>query len=388
MYNVLLVTGSRAEYGIMSKLIKRLANDSEINFKLVATAMHLEEKYGNTYQEIENDGIEIAYKIPMNLVDTSNKTILNGMSILQDALAEILENEKFDLCIILGDRYEMLSVVNACVINRIPICHLHGGEKTLGNYDEFIRHAITKMSHLHLTATTEFSNRVKQLGEQQVHNIGSLGVNNVLQDQKFTKDELASRLGVDLSNKYFVVLFHPVTLQGEADLIRQTADLLKVLDEKADEYDFIFIGSNSDTGSDEIAKQISGFLKKHPHCSNFKSLNVQEYHSLILHSLGLIGNSSSGLIEVPSLQKYTLNIGDRQKGRVRGTSVIDVADDYNSIKQGVNLLIDKLADQTKIINPYFQENSLEMAINIIKNALKDGITIEKDFNDLELKWML
>lgn len=386
MYNIVLVTGSRAEYGIMKKLISKLDISDKVNLKIVACAMHMEEKYGYTYKEIEKDGFDIDLKVNMELRDTSDKTILKSMSILQNSLADYFSNNKFDLVIILGDRYEMLSVVNSAVLNKIPICHIHGGEKTLGNYDEFIRHSITKMSHLHLASTEEYKKRIIQLGEEvlKVHNIGSLGVENVLTEKLLTREELFDRLSLEINQEYFVVLFHPVTLDGIESVIYQTQELICALEKHSDDYSFIFIGSNSDSGSDEITEIINTYINNNRNSYKFKSLSTIEYHSLIKSSKGLIGNSSSGIIEVPSLGVNTLNIGDRQEGRVRGNSVIDVETSCVSITKGIEELIIKNEKNEIIINPYYKKEASENAYNIILKALEDEISIKKIFNDINL----
>ncbi|MGT2829355.1 UDP-N-acetylglucosamine 2-epimerase [Streptococcus hillyeri] len=379
MYNICLITGSRAEYGIMKPLIEKLWNDPECQLDIVATAMHMEEKYGMTYRVIENDGYVIAKKIFLDLKDTSKQTVTTAISTLQVALSSYFSENSYDLIVILGDRYEMLAVANVALIYNIPVCHLHGGEKTLGNFDEYIRHAITKMSHLHLASTEDYRQRIIQLGESpdKVINTGSLGVENALKLPKLHKGELEEQLGQALPNDYYVVLFHPVTLDDEQDAEAQIIALLSALEIFKESY--IFIGSNSDTGSDLIMAQINRFLKKHKGSSLYRSLTTQQYHSLIRHSKGLIGNSSSGLIEVPSLEKPTLNIGDRQKGRLHGPSVIDVPVEQDAILKGLQQL-----NTIKIFwNPYEKENSSQLAYKAIKKALIDGITTAKDFYDVK-----
>ena len=240
MKNVCVVTGSRAEYGIMRALLLKLNKEQNIKLDVVVTAMHLEEKYGNTYKQIEEDGLNIIKKIPLNLENTSKKCVSRSLAILTTGLSELFEEVKYDLIIILGDRYEMLPVVNVALIYNIPVCHLHGGEKTLGNFDESIRHAITKMSHLHLVASEEFKNRVIQLGEeeQNIHNIGAMGVENVIKQDFLTKKELEETLGLELEEEYYVVLFHPVTLE-DGGALKQIRTLLEVLSEQTKQVVFI-----------------------------------------------------------------------------------------------------------------------------------------------------
>ena len=377
MKNVCVVTGSRAEYGIMRALLLKLNKEQNIKLDVVVTAMHLEEKYGNTYKQIEEDGLNIIKKIPLNLENTSKKCVSKSLALLTTGLSELFEKIKYNLIIILGDRYEMLPVVNVALIYNIPVCHLHGGEKTLGNFDESIRHAITKMSHLHLVASEEFKNRVIQLGEEEhnVHNIGAMGVENVMRQDFLTEKELEETLGIELKEEYYVVLFHPVTLE-DGGALKQIQTLLEVLSEQNKQV--IFIGSNSDTDSDKIMNEIEKYTMKNNNSKMFISLKPREYHSLVKHSKGLVGNSSSGLIEIPSLKVPTLNIGNRQLGRLRGPSVVDVDTTKESIQKGLKEL-SKIRD---FYNPYEQENSIEKAKEAILDYLSKDRSIIKEFNDM------
>lgn len=377
MKNVCAVTGSRAEYGIMRALLLKLGKEQNIKLDVVVTAMHLEEKYGNTYKQIEEDGLNIIKKIPLNLENTSKKCVSKSLALLTTGLSELFEKIKYNLIIILGDRYEMLPVVNVALIYNIPVCHLHGGEKTLGNFDESIRHAITKMSHLHLVASEEFKNRVIQLGEEEhnVHNIGAMGVENVMRQDFLTEKELEETLGIELKEEYYVVLFHPVTLE-DGGALKQIQTLLEVLSEQNKQV--IFIGSNSDTDSDKIMNEIEKYTMKNNNSKMFISLKPREYHSLVKHSKGLVGNSSSGLIEIPSLKVPTLNIGNRQLGRLRGPSVVDVDTTKESIQKGLKEL-SKIRD---FYNPYEQENSIEKAKEAILDYLSKDRSIIKEFNDM------
>lgn len=377
MKNVCVVTGSRAEYGIMRALLLKLNKEQNIKLDVVVTAMHLEEKYGNTYRQIEEDGLNIIKKIPLNLENTSKKCVSRSLAILATGLSELFEEAKYDLIIILGDRYEMLPVVNVALIYNVSVCHLHGGEKTLGNFDESIRHAITKMSHLHLVASEEFKNRVIQLGEEEhnVHNIGAMGVENVIKQDFLTKKELEETLGMELEEEYYVVLFHPVTLE-DGGALKQIQTLLEVLSKQTKQV--IFIGSNSDTDSDKIMSAIEKYTKKHNSSKVFISLKPREYHSLVKYSKGLVGNSSSGLIEIPSLKVPTLNIGNRQLGRLRGPSVVDVDTTKESIQKGLK----KLSNIRDFYNPYEQENSIEKAKIAILDYLSKDRSVIKEFNDM------
>ncbi|MEG1518855.1 MAG: UDP-N-acetylglucosamine 2-epimerase [Cetobacterium sp.] len=386
MKRLAYITGSRAEYGIMRRVLKKINESRDIELTIVATGMHIDKKYGQTYRVIEEDGFKIDKLIDIQIDNSDNSKILNSMAICQKEFGEYFQENKFDGVMILGDRYEILSVAIAAAMHNIPLIHLHGGEKTLGNYDEFIRHAITKMSKLHLVSTEEYKDRVIQMGENPkfVFNVGALGAENSLKMNLPTKSELEDRFG-DLNKNYFMVVFHPETVTG-VSVKEQMENLLKSLDIFKSENDFIFIGSNSDTGSDIIFDMVSKYCKD----NQFKfltSVRPEEYLALIKYSKGLIGNSSSGLIEVPSLKVPTINIGDRQKGRVRGESVIDVAANMDQIVDGIKKSqSEKFQEILKnSINPYYQKNVAEEVCSVILEFLNSKDLNEiKDFYDLKI----
>lgn len=383
MKKLAYITGSRAEYGIMKRLLKKIYNSKEIELTIVATGMQVDKKYGNTYKVIEEDGFKIDKLIDIKIDNSDNSKILNSMSICQSEFGKYFQEKKFDAVMILGDRYEIFSVAIAAAMHNIPLIHLHGGEKTLGNYDEFIRHAITKMSKLHLVSTEEYRKRVVQMGEnpKSVFNIGALGAENSFEMSLPEKKELQNRFG-STKKDYFMVVFHPETVT-DVSVESQIDELLGAIDNFKDKYDFIFIGSNSDTGSETIFNMVNDYTRK----NNFKfltSVKPEEYLALIKYSKGLIGNSSSGLIEVPSLKIATINIGDRQKGRVRGESVIDVQAKKHEIIEAIecsqSTSFKNMLKST--INPYYQKEVMEEAYKIIKEFLNsDRLKEIKDFYD-------
>lgn len=364
------VTGSRAEYGIVKRLLKSLQNDPELDFSLIVTAMHLEPQYGNTVKIIEEDGFLVREKIAVKLNSQNNQTILTSIAETLDLFGKHFQMHNYDAVMVLGDRYEMLAVATAAAMHNIPLIHLHGGEQTLGNYDEFIRHCITKMSKLHLTSTEEYRKRVIQLGEvpESVINVGSLGAENSLLLDLPSKEELVVTLGIP-TQPYFMVVFHPETL-NDYPVISQVNELLTALEQFKADYQFVFIGSNSDTSADQIFKRFKDYTDENGY-KFFTSVKPEEYLALIKHSQGLIGNSSSGLLEAPSCGVGTVNIGNRQQGRVRGESVIDVATDSVSIIQGINQLIssDFNARVPYMTNPYYQHNATEKAHRAILDFL-------------------
>ncbi len=384
MKKLLYVTGSRAEYGIMRRLLKKLDEDKNIQLDIVVTGMHLMKEYGETFKEVESK-FNVIEKIDIEIANSNNYDVLHSMSLAMEKFAKFFLNNKYDAVMLLGDRYEILPVAIASAINNIPLIHIHGGEKTLGNYDEFIRHSITKMSKLHLVATDEYRNRVIQLGEnpETVKNVGSLGVANAMELELLSKKELENKLG-NFSKPYFVVLFHPETIT-EISLEQQTENLISALNKFKDRYDFVFIGSNSDTGSDKIQKIIKNFVDKN-NCKRFLSLKNYEYFSLLKNSQGLIGNSSSGIIEVPSLKIPTINIGNRQLGRVKGTTIIDCSADTEDILKAIEKSqsesYKKILNES--VNPYYQENSLEKYYSEIKKFLDKDNNYLKDFWDIKI----
>ncbi|MDE5206953.1 UDP-N-acetylglucosamine 2-epimerase [Citrobacter amalonaticus] len=386
MKKILYVTGSRAEYGIMKRLLLRLSEEKDVELAIVATGMHCDERYGSTYKIIESDGLAIDKLINININNSSNAEVLETMARCQIAFGEYFEEHKFNAVMVLGDRYEIFSVATAAAMHNIPIIHLHGGEKTLGNYDEFIRHAITKMSRLHLASTEEYRRRIIQMGENpsDVFNVGALGAENAKLMKLPSKEDIECKYG-PLSRPYFVVVFHPETL-SYIPPVEQIDKLLSALKKFSSEYDFVFIGSNSDTGSDAIISKINHYCMVSG-SKFFTSILPEEYLALNKYSQGLIGNSSSGLIEIPSLGVPTVNIGDRQKGRVRGASVIDcvceVQDICAAIKKSQTCFYDK-AD-TSYINPYYKQEALENIIVTIRKFLMQDLSNYKDFYDIEFE---
>ena len=382
MKKLLYVTGSRAEYGIMKRLLKKLDEDDEISLEIIITGMHLLKEYGETYRELEKD-FKSTKKIDIEISSKDNYEVLHSMSIAMEKFSKHFRDNKYDALILLGDRYEILPVAIVAAFNNIPIIHIHGGEKTLGNYDEFVRHSITKMSKLHLVATEEYRKRVIQLGENPdtVKNLGSLGVANVLEMRLLNKKELEDIIG-EIKKPYYIVLFHPETI-SEISLEEQTNNLIEALSKFREKYNFVFIGSNSDTGSDKIQKIIHKFVKENNY-KRFESLQNFEYFSLLKYSEGLIGNSSSGIIEVPSLKVATINIGNRQLGRAKGETIIDCNSSVSEIEKAI--LKSQSNEYRNLLknskNPYFQKNSLEKYYQEIKKFLEKNNKYLKDFYDL------
>ena len=381
MYRIGFITGSRADYGIMRRYLKLMHEDKDIDLEIIVTGALLSDTYGHQVDLIYKDGFKVGAEIPVDLDSSSNRFVLKTMAQTMDRFAEFFEQNMYDLIIILGDRYEMLSVATAASMQRIPILHIHGGEATYGNYDEFIRHCITKMSLYHFTATNEYRNRVIQLGEHpdKVFYLGALGAENCLYIEEENVSDEIKRLE---KKKYFVVLFHPETLTNVSTL-QQVNELLKAI-ERFDEYKFVFLGTNADTHSDIIRNTVKKFVSEHSNAMYFENLHTDGYHYLLKKSICLIGNSSSGIIEAPSLGIYTVNIGDRQKGRVRGNSVLDVVCNSESIAKAITDVIG-LFEKIEPINPYYKEDSANLYYSTtlsLLNRISDDIQEPKMFYDL------
>lgn len=378
MYKIAYATGSRADYGIVRNYLKKLDADENINLEILVTGTLLEEEFGNAVTIIEKDHFDISLKVPLHLNIDTTSGIINSMSIALKKFGEFFEDRKYDLLIILGDRYEMLSVAIAAAMNKIKILHIHGGEITLGNYDEFIRHSITKMSYFHFTSTEKYRKRVIQLGENPIRvcNIGAMGAENCY---KIRRENVEKKV-LDLKPKtYFVVLFHPETLT-EVNIKQQMEELLEAIDCFLNQYQFVFIGSNADTSSNIIREQIHVFVQKNSRTEYFENLHPDSYHYLIKNAIALIGNSSSGLIEAPTLGTYTINIGDRQRGRERGESVFDISCNSKDIIESINKVIN-LPVKNRFFNPYFKVDASENAYKKTLEYLKMNNGV-KDFFDL------
>ncbi|MGP1411747.1 MAG: UDP-N-acetylglucosamine 2-epimerase [Peptoanaerobacter stomatis] len=382
-YKIAFATGSRADYGIMRRYLFLLNADESIDLHILTTGALLDEKYGKQVDLIYKDGFNITTKIKLPLDTSSDVKILKAMAVALENFGSYFASNKPDLLIILGDRYEIFAVALAAAIQRIPILHIHGGEATFGNYDEFIRHSITKMSLYHFTATEEYRNRVIQLGEtpKNVFNLGSLGAENCL-----CIDE--QKVPITVKNmtpkNYFVVLFHPETLTN-VNAEQQIHSILTAITNYIDKYKFIFIGTNADTFSNLIKDNIAQFVKMHTNAIYFENLNTDAYHYLIKNAICLLGNSSSGIIEAPSLGVYTINIGDRQKGRVRGNSVIDTICRAKEIEEAIKKVLFSGKPQNPI-NPYYKKDATQLYYNTTKKlltSLQNDIGILKEFYDMD-----
>ena len=383
MKKICVVTGTRAEYGLLYWLLKEIEADKELQLQLIVTGMHLSPEFGLTYKEIEKE-FKINKKIEMLLSSDTSVGISKSMGLAQISFAESYDELKPDIVIVLGDRYEIFSATSAAMIARIPIAHIHGGEKTEGAFDESIRHSITKMSHLHFTATNEYKNRVIQLGEHpsRVFNVGGMGIENIKRLKLLSKDEFEKSIEFKLNSKNILVTFHPVTLENSTAK-EQFQQLLDAIDELEDT-NIIFTKANSDTDGRVINQMIDEYVTKNFQKSvQFTSLGQLRYLSALQYVDAVVGNSSSGLAEAPSFRIGTINIGDRQKGRIKASSVIDCEPNKDSILKSFEKLYSKEFQETlkTTINPYGDGYASKKIVEILKNVDLKNI-LKKSFYDL------
>lgn len=386
MKKICVMTGTRAEYGLLKPLMKKIQDDSELELQIVATGMHLSPEFGLTYREIEQDGFEIAERNEMLLSSDTPNGITKSVGLGMIGFADIFTRVMPDMVVILGDRYEMLAAAAAALIHRIPIAHIHGGELTLGAMDDAIRHSITKMSTLHFASTEEYRKRIIQLGEspERVFCVGALGVENIKLQKLMGREELARSIGFSLDRPYVVITFHPVTLEKHT-AEKQFGNLLTAL-EGFKEYHIIFTKANADTDGRIINQMIDRFVEEHKEVSvAYTSLGMVKYLSTIQYCEMVIGNSSSGIMEAPSFHIPTVNIGSRQEGRVRGESIIDCGWTTGEIMRAVhNAQKMKRNDVLQnASNPYEGVGTSNRILQIIKEHLEKEIDIRKQFYDMK-----
>jgi len=387
MKKICVVTGSRAEYGLMSRMMHLIKDDTDLQLQIIATNMHLSVKYGETYKEIEADGFVIDKKVPIlsSSEDTANaisKSVGVGISGFADAYQEICP----DMIIVLGDRYEILAAVSAALFFKIPVTHLHGGEITEGAYDDAIRHAVTKMSHLHFTSTEKYRRRIIQMGENPdtVYYVGALGCDNIRHSLLMSKEELEKSLNFRLDRNTIHVAFHPVTMEDDT-AETQFRELLSAID-FFDKLRIIFTMPNSDTNGRIIMILIKEYVKKNPEKAIwFTSLGMIRHLSLMKYIGAVVGNSSSGIIEAPSFNIPTLNIGDRQKGRIAASSVINCLPVKEDIIEKLKIIVnhDYEGRSKEGINPYDKPNTAQEIVKTIKKEI--NISVVKKFYDFAWK---
>lgn len=383
---ICVVTGSRAEYGMLYWLMKEIQQDPFLHLQLIVTGMHLSKEFGVTYQQIEQDGFVADEKIEMLLSDDTPAGITKAMGVSVSGFAEALNRLKPNLLVVLGDRYEMLAAAQAALIAKIPIAHLQGGEASEGAMDEAIRHSITKMAHFHFVAAEPYRRRVIQLGEnpKRVFNFGALSLESIRRLQLLTRVELEQAIASRLDKTNFLVTYHPVTLNQGGDQLGIEA-LLAALDQFPQARVF-FTKPNADPGYRIIERKINDYIQSHPvKAAAFTCLGQLKYLSLMKQVDVVIGNSSSGIIEAPAMKKPTVNIGDRQKGRLRATSIIDCQEKTEAITCAIRKALSKDFQYLlpSVVSPY--ENG-ETAFRIKECLKRESLEriLMKDFYELPL----
>lgn len=385
MKKVCIVTGTRAEYGLLKPVIDKVYKSEVLELQLIVTGMHMSAEFGMTYKEIEEDGYPINSKIEMLLSSDTPVGITKSMGVALIGFADYFNVNKPDIVVILGDRYEMLAVASAAMIARIPIAHIHGGELTEGAIDDAIRHSITKMSQLHFTSTEKYRKRVIQLGEQpqNVYNVGALGVENAKNVKTLSKEELEKELDFKFTNPTIMITYHPVTLE-KLTSEKQFGEVLKVID-RHEEISVIFTKANADTDGRIINKMIDDYVNiNRNRCRAYFSLGQLRYLSVLKYCDAVLGNSSSGIVEVPSFHIPTINIGDRQKGRIHAESVIDCGNNAEQIDAALMkaLSLEFRKSIADIKNPYEGERPSSDIVGRIVEAINDGVSIKKKFYDI------
>jgi GDP/UDP-N,N'-diacetylbacillosamine 2-epimerase (hydrolysing) len=381
---ILVITGTRAEYGLMRWILQYLSEEPKVELQIVVTGMHLSHEFGLTYRRIEEDGFVIRKKVETLLSSDTSIGISKSMGLGMISFAEIYQELQPNIILVLGDRYEIFAAVSAAMVSRIPVAHIHGGELTEGLIDEPIRHSITKMSHIHFPVTEEYRNRIIQLGENpdRVFNFGTPGLDNIENIKLLSKKELEKAINFELGENCFLITFHPVTLE-DGTSGDQFDELLEALD-LFQEHKIIFTLPNSDTDGRIIIDKINNFVKNFPkRAIAFSSLGQLNYLSALQFVNLVIGNSSSGLIEVPSFKKPTINIGDRQRGRIKAESVIDCLPNKKEITKAIQL---GLSEEFKLKlesleNPYGTSGASRKIVDVLKSIDFDGL-IKKEFYNL------
>ena len=333
---ICVVTGSRADYGHLECLMKEIQRDPDLTLQVAVTGMHLCEAFGQTWRQVEDDGFSIDAKVDMQLASDSPAGLAKSMGRALIGFADAFERLKPDIVVVLGDRFEMLPVAEAALVFGVPVAHVHGGEVTEGAFDDAIRHALTKLSNLHFVAAPEYARRVMQMGEpaERVFDFGAPGLDQVGRVPALDRSALERELGIELSTRSFLVTYHPVTLAPDGGL-GGADELLAALD-AFPEATVVFTGSNADPRGRAITRRFSAYADKNPaRVRLFESLGSLRYLNLMRHADAVIGNSSSGIVEAPYLKKPSVNIGDRQKGRLRARSIIDCAPNREAIDAAI-----------------------------------------------------
>lgn len=381
---IIIVTGSRAEYGLLSNLIKTLTKSSNFDCELAVTGSHLSKKFGNTINEITSDGVKVRFQLELDFTDDSYLLASENISKCINEFSSFFSKSNPDLLIILGDRYEIFGVAVSAFINRIPIAHIHGGELTFGALDDGFRHSITKFSQIHFSSTDTYKRRIIQMGEspENVYNVGSIGINNIENLTLLEKVDLEEALNFKFKENNFIVTFHPQTLNQDKNM-SHLKEILNSLDNFKNTL-IVFTLPNADPGNDNLRKLIKDFTTSREHCYSYNSLGHLKYLSLLKNVDCVIGNSSSGIIEAPFLGTPTVNIGNRQAGRELCESVISCEPNSSSITNSINKAISNTFKKRVNLfkTPYYRSRSIDRIIKILEERI-DNLSVYKEFYDLD-----
>jgi UDP-hydrolysing UDP-N-acetyl-D-glucosamine 2-epimerase len=380
---ICFVTGTRAEYGLLRGLIAGVRDDAALDLQLVATGMHLSPEFGLTGGEIEGDGFAIDERVEMLLSSDTAVGVAKAIGLGLIGFADTFARLQPDLLVVLGDRFEILAAATAALVAGIPIAHIHGGETTEGAFDEAIRHSLTKMSHLHFVAAEPYRNRVIQLGEapERVFLVGGLGIDAIHRLHLMSKEELEQSLSFELRERNLLVTFHPPTIEGDG--ARQLQALLEALADLGDQVGIVFTMPNADTGGRELIAMTEAFVAAHPNARAYASLGQLRYFSCMRHMDGVAGNSSSGLAEAPSFKIGTVNIGNRQDGRLKAGSVIDCEPDRAAIGAALTRLFSAEFRRSlaNVRNPYGEPGASGRILDVLRTHPLAGLT-KKRFHDI------
>ena len=380
---ILVVTSARSDFGILSGLIIKLKKNKRFITKILASGSHYSKKHGLTINELSENNLKADFSIPLNYRNDSIKNNLSNISKVFIGFSNLIMKNSFDIVILLGDRYETFAFAIAANFFKLPIAHIHGGELSMGALDDAMRHSITKLSHVHFVSTSTYKKRVIQLGEipQKVHNVGSLGVENLKSIKLLSKNSIEKKLKIKFKKNNILVTFHPETL--EKNTFSNLIQLLNAL-KKLQDYFIIFTRSNADNENNKFTRKIIKFVNKNKNSIMFNSLGAVNYFSVIKQVDFVIGNSSSGVIEIPSMKIPTINVGNRQNGRIKSSSVIDCEPLTENIIEIIKKVRSKkfIKKMKKIKNPYDKNNVASNIVKILENLdFKD--IIKKEFYNLQ-----
>lgn len=381
---VCIYTSTRADYGLLKRLLSEIRNRSELTLQLLVSGTHLSPEFGATLKEILADGFSPDETVEMLLSADTPTAICKSMGLALIGYGEAVSRLRPDMAVVLGDRFETFCMASACQVHRIPIAHIHGGETTEGAMDEAFRHAITKLSHLHFTSCEAYRDRVVQLGEapESVFNVGALGVENLHLTQWLSPDDLARELNFDLSAPFLLITFHPVTL--EAATAREQFQALLDAVEAMPQLKLIFTKANADTDGRVINRMMEEYAARRTgRCLALSSMGTQKYLSAMKYAAAVLGNSSSGIIEAPSLNVPTVNIGDRQKGRIQAPSIINTPPETAAIREALEKALSPSFRKSlhTNINPYDRKGTCSRIVDIIGGTDIAAI-LKKKFYDL------